>query len=79
MFLDYFTKKKIKINQLIMWLSILIILITSISIYYSGEYFASASSKVGDYLGLSKSAKGATLDAISSSMPELVAYTISLF
>jgi len=59
-----------------MWLSILIILITSISIHYSGEYFASASSKVGDYLGLSKSAKGATLDAISSSMPELM---ISLF
>jgi len=71
-----FYKEKIKINQLIMWLSVFVILITSISIYYSGEYFASASSKVGDYLGLSKSAKGATLDAISSSMPELM---ISLF
>ena len=59
-----------------MWLSVFVILITSISIYYSGEYFASASRKVGDYLGLSKSAKGATLDAISSSMLELVTYTI---
>ncbi len=59
-----------------MWISVFAILISLIFIYYAGEYFASASSKVGDYLGLSKSAKGATLDAISSSMPELM---ISLF
>ena len=61
-----------------MLLSILAIIATSIAIWYAGEYFTQSSSKIGDYLGLSKSARGATLDAISSSLPELMISLISL-
>lgn len=56
--------------------SLAIIGVTSAAIYFSGNRFAHASSKVGDYLKLPKSVKGATLDAVSSSMPELM---IALF
>ena len=52
------------------------ILVTSIIIYFAGEYFATASSLVGQRMQLSKSVKGATFDAVSSSLPELM---IALF
>lgn len=53
-------------------LSIILIILMSYIIYYIGEYFANASSNLGDYWNLPKSVKGATFDAISSSMPELM-------
>ena len=53
-------------------LSIITILIASILIYFIGNIFAKASSKLGDYFKLSKSVKGATFDAIASSLPELL-------
>jgi len=53
-------------------INILIILITSIVIYYTANYFAQSSSNIGDYLKLPRSVKGATFDAIASSLPELL-------
>lgn len=50
----------------------LIILITSYVIYLAGNYFTEASSSLGYFMHLQKSVKGATLDAISSSLPELL-------
>ena len=52
--------------------SLLIIVFTSIVIFIVGKYFATASSHIGDYFHLSKSVKGATLDAIASSFTELM-------
>jgi cation:H+ antiporter len=49
-----------------------VILVCSIIIYIAGERFAESSSKIGDYLRLPRDVKGATFDAISSSMPELM-------
>lgn len=48
-----------------------IIILSSAVIYYAGKYFAEASSSLGNILHIQKSVKGATLDAISSSLPEL--------
>lgn len=56
--------------------SILIVIITSLVIYYAGKKFANASSIIGDYYNLSHSVKGATLDAVAGSFPELM---IALF
>ena len=53
-------------------ITILVLLVTSVVIYYVGNIFAHSSSRIGDYLKLSKSVKGATLDAIASSLPELM-------
>ncbi|MFC1623660.1 sodium:calcium antiporter [Patescibacteria group bacterium] len=55
-----------------MYSSILIIFITGLVIYFSGNKFVEASSKIGDYFKLSHSVKGATLDAIAGSFPELM-------
>ncbi len=55
-----------------MFNSILIIVVTSLIIYYSGKQFASASSEIGEYFNLPRSVKGATLDAVASSFPELM-------
>ncbi len=55
-----------------MFTSILIILISGIVIYFSGNHFVGASSRIGDYFKLSHSVKGATLDAIAGSFPELM-------
>jgi cation:H+ antiporter len=52
--------------------SVGIILLTSAVIYYAGKYFTQASSDLGDHLHLPRSVKGATFDAISSSLPELL-------
>jgi cation:H+ antiporter len=52
--------------------TIFVLLFTSVIIYYVGNIFAQSSSRIGDYLKLSKSVKGATLDAIASSLPELM-------
>jgi cation:H+ antiporter len=51
---------------------ILGIIATSILIFVFGNYFARASSNLGDYFNLPKSVKGATFDAIASSLPELL-------
>jgi cation:H+ antiporter len=48
------------------------IIVTSLLIYVFGNYFARASSNLGDYFNLPKSIKGATFDAIASSLPELL-------
>jgi cation:H+ antiporter len=53
-----------------------VILAASVVIYFTSNWFASASSKIGDYFRLPRSVKGATFDAISSSLPELM---IALF
>jgi len=62
-------------------LSILIILATSFIIFFFGKHFAESSSKIGDYLKLPRSVKGATFDAIASSLPELLValYSIIFF
>lgn len=49
-----------------------IIALCSIIIFFTGEMFAKASSNIGDYFKLPRSVKGATFDAMSSSMPELM-------
>lgn len=59
-------------------ISIAVILIASAIIYYIGQFFAESSSKIGDYLEMPRSVKGATFDAISSSMPELMIAVFSL-
>lgn len=56
--------------------NIIIILVTSALIWVTGQWFIQASSRIGDYFRLPRSVKGATLDAISSSFPELM---IALF
>jgi len=53
-------------------IAIAVILVASIVIYYIGSFFARASSNLGDYLKMPRSVKGATFDAIASSLPELL-------
>lgn len=62
-------------------LSAFVIVATSIIIYFASNHFTEASSHLGERLHLSKAVKGATLDAISSSLPEfLVAlYSVIFF
>ena len=48
------------------------IVIASIAIYFIGERFALASSRIGDHLKIPRSIKGATFDAVASSLPELL-------
>jgi K+-dependent Na+/Ca+ exchanger-like protein len=55
-----------------LFISIGTILVASIAIYFLGSRFAIASSRIGDYLKLDRAVKGATLDAIASSLPELL-------
>lgn len=55
-----------------------IIILTSVVIYYAGKYFSEASSLLGDHFGLPRSVKGATFDAISSSLPELLVALFSV-
>ncbi|MCK5286132.1 MAG: sodium:calcium antiporter [Candidatus Pacebacteria bacterium] len=58
-----------------------IILLSSIIIYFAGKKFANTSSRIGDYFKLPRDVKGATFDAISSSLPELlvVLYSVVFF
>jgi len=58
---------------------LLVIAVTSLVIYYVGNIFAESSSKIGDYLNLPRSVKGATFDAISSSLPELLVALYAIF
>ena len=57
------------------------ILISSLVIYFAGEKFAETSSNLGDYLQLPRDVKGATFDAVSSSLPELLValYSVIFF
>ncbi|MGM5481553.1 MAG: sodium:calcium antiporter [Nanobdellota archaeon] len=57
-------------------ISLTVIILTSAIIFVTGNIFASRSSRLGSYLGMSPSVKGATLDAISSSLPE---FLVALF
>lgn len=57
---------------------IIIIIVSSAVIYFVGERFAAASSRIGDHFKLSRSVKGATFDAIASSMPELMVAMFSV-
>ncbi|MBW3019519.1 hypothetical protein KY329_05035 [Candidatus Woesearchaeota archaeon] len=53
-----------------------VIFLASAVIYFAGNWFATASSNIGNFFRLPRSVKGATFDAISSSLPELM---IALF
>src|SRR6056297_3236156 len=53
-------------------LNLIIIVLTSFVIFYFGNIFAKSSSNIGDYLNLPRSIKGATFDAVASSLPELL-------
>lgn len=53
-------------------LNLTVIVFSSLVVFIAGDRFASASSNIGDYFNMPKSVKGATLDAISSSAPELM-------
>lgn len=57
------------------------ILLSSIALYFSGNWFSKISSRLGDYCGLPRDVKGATFDAISSSLPELLValYSVIFF
>lgn len=61
--------------------SFAIIVLSSFFIYIFGKIFAESSSAIGDYFNLPKDVKGATLDAISSSAPELLValYSVIFF
>jgi len=58
-----------------------LILLSSVVIYFAGNRFAESSSKIGDYLNLPRDVKGATFDAVSSSLPELLValYSVIFF
>tara|TARA_Y100000034_G_C6850977_1_gene386069 strand:+ start:200 stop:1171 length:972 start_codon:yes stop_codon:yes gene_type:complete len=58
-----------------------VIIISSIVIYFAGNRFAESSSKIGDYFNLPRDVKGATFDAVSSSLPELLValYSVIFF
>ncbi len=58
-----------------------IIIISSIAIYFAGNRFAESSSRIGDYFSLPRDVKGATFDAIASSLPELLValYSVIIF
>jgi len=58
-----------------------VIILSSFILYLSGKRFAESSSKIGDYFNLPRAVKGATFDAIASSLPELLValYSIILF
>ena len=55
-----------------MLLILLLIAGCSLAIYYFGDWFANASTRIGDHYKLPRGVKGATLDAINSSLPELM-------
>jgi cation:H+ antiporter len=56
--------------------ALLAITISSIAIYFSSSRFATSSSRLGDHLRLPRDVKGATFDAVSSSLPE---FLVALF
>jgi len=66
---------------MIIFVALGIILLSSIVIHFAGEKFAESSSKIGDYFNLPRDVKGATFDAISSSLPELLValYSVIFF
>ena len=61
--------------------NIVLIIVSSIFIFFLGDKFAVISSRLGDYFRLSKAVKGATFDAIASSLPELLValYSVLFF
>jgi|APSaa5957512622_1039677.scaffolds.fasta_scaffold00003_52 cation:H+ antiporter len=62
-------------------IEIAIIIFSSLIIYLAGNKFAESSSKIGDHFKLPRDVKGATFDAISSSLPELLValYSVIIF
>jgi cation:H+ antiporter len=67
--------------SLIILYEIGLIILSSIVIYLAGKKFADSSSKIGDYFRLPRDVKGATFDAVSSSLPELLValYSVIFF
>ena len=53
------------------WAAVTVILLSSTVIFVVGKRFAQASSRIGDFFKLPRDVKGATFDAIASSLPEL--------
>ena len=58
-----------------------VIILSSVVIYFAGNRFAESSSIIGDYFNLPRDVKGATFDAIASSLPELLValYSVVFF
>mgnify|MGYP006272839553 CR=1 FL=1 len=59
-------------------LDLTVIVFSSLVIFIAGDRFASASSNIGNYFNMPNSVKGATLDAVSSSSPELMVALFSV-
>ncbi|MBN1275629.1 hypothetical protein JXA12_05055 [Candidatus Woesearchaeota archaeon] len=57
------------------------IILSSAALYFSSSRFARSSSTIGDHLRLPRDVKGATFDAVSSSLPELLValYSVVFF
>lgn len=75
------TLLKLKQTSMEAFIALSIIIGCSIAIYFAGARFAESSSKIGDALNLPRDVKGATFDAISSSLPELLValYSVIIF
>jgi len=58
-----------------------VLAISSLVIYFVSKRFAESSSKIGDFFKLPRDVKGATFDAVSSSLPELLValYSVLFF
>ena len=61
-----------------MLLSIFVVLVTSVTIWIAGDRFVESAQKIGSFLRISKSMRGATIDAIASSFPELAVSMIGV-
>ncbi len=57
---------------------LILIILLSVIIFLAGELFEKASSDFGDHLGISQSVKGATIEAVASSTPEILFVGFSL-
>lgn len=58
--------------------ALLIIVLSGALIYFAGERFAESSSNIANFFGLPPAVKGATFDAISGSLPELMVALFSV-
>ena len=63
---------------MVVWIDLGVIRLASVFIWLVGDKFSEASSSLGDFLNLPRSVKGATFDAVSSSLPELMVALFSL-
>lgn len=56
----------------------IVIIVTSLAIWIAGDKFVQSAQKIGNTLRISRSVRGATIDAIASSFPELTVSAIGL-